>query len=437
MGFSLSRVSITRVRLVERFIAIFLLLVLLITALGFFPFSHSKFRDYLKGALIKEGVEHCSVGKVAITLWKKIEITDIEIGMSEKGQSYLFQSDKIQVSFNLFSVLFRLKQLKGEFADLSVKRRLLSDPLSVLEDLIRIRSRYNNFEEVKLYRVALKVTKGKKNDIVAKDFSFEIGPGDEGAGVIECFFEGDEVYYRKNFVTDIKGVVTYDGRVRLNRCKGRAYGGKFRVSSVIDPEKRYLEQLSFSGSGLNLKRLYQAQQFGSGEVGGKADIEIRLWGNLEIDSLRGTAAINVTEFSTRGLSIQEAFSFFLSAPEFKELRFSKFKADLQLQGQGKLLTAMSGSGEMLDLNADGWISLDGELNQEMRGEISAKMARKLSNLVAGSLESTERRGKLFKCRVYGSLSNPKIELDRMILKRAVGNVFQNMRQGFQDLFKKK
>jgi hypothetical protein len=134
---------------------------------------------------------------------------------------------------------------------------------------------------------------------------------------------------------------------------------------------------------------------------------------------------------------RKPFLFFLSAPEFSELRFSRFKADLQLQSPGKFLTAMSGSGEMLDLNADGWISLDGELNQEMRGEISAKMARKLSNLVAGSLESTERRGKLFKCRVYGSLSNPKIELDRMILKRAVGNVFQNMRQGFQDLFKKK
>ena len=78
MGFSLSRVSITRVRLVERFIAIFLLLVLLITALGFFPFSHSKFRDYLKGALIKEGVEHCYVGKVAIPFGKN-RITDIEI----------------------------------------------------------------------------------------------------------------------------------------------------------------------------------------------------------------------------------------------------------------------------------------------------------------------------------------------------------------------
>jgi hypothetical protein len=123
MRFSLDRVSITRARLVERLIAIFLLLILLITALGFFPFSHSKFRDYLKNALIKEGVEHCSVGKVAITLWKKIEITDIEIGMSEKGQSYLFQSDKIQYPLTV-PVLFQLKQLKREFADLSVNKRL-------------------------------------------------------------------------------------------------------------------------------------------------------------------------------------------------------------------------------------------------------------------------------------------------------------------------
>ena len=174
-----------------------------------------------------------------------------------------------------------------------------------------------------------------------------------------------------------------------------------------------------------------------GSLSGRADVEMDFSpGPLNYDSLKGTAQITAYDLKTFDFPIQRALVQLLSIPQFSDLHFDKLKADLEIKQQGIMLTEMSGNGEMLELKAKGWAGADGTMNQEVEGVLSEAVVMDMSEAGANSLEKIDNNRRGFKCRIYGDFMNPKIELDKALLKRAVGSMFRNMKEGFQDFFRK-
>ncbi|NLG18513.1 MAG: AsmA-like C-terminal region-containing protein [Fibrobacter sp.] len=427
-------------RLIEITIVIVLLSIIAVVVMGFFPFSHPRLRDYANTVLIKKGAGDCSVENVVVTPWKKIELYGLDLRISRNGLNGHFQIERLKLSCNLFSLLLNWGELKKDLAYLSItfKEQLFSRPYVTMDEIVRFRTHHNSLNDLEIDKGDVDITRGNEITSSIQNLSAHVFFEEDKAEEIQMSFEGEKIFAGRNIAEHFKGTAAYnDGRVRFNKCKGRAYNGKFKINATINLLNRYLEKSDMAGFDFDLQSFCNDQHFQKGKISGKADIEMNLRGFLNIDSLRGTAVVTASDVSVSEFPIQNAFSIFLMVPQFSSLYFQKIRADLEFKPQGVILTSINGNGEMLDIESDGWIDKGGTLNQQMHGEISEALVEDLSNLVVNSLESTERNGRLFKCRVYGSLSNPKIELDKTILKKAVGNVFQNVRQGFQELFKKK
>jgi hypothetical protein len=89
----------------------------------------------------------------------------------------------------------------------------------------------------------------------------------------------------------------------------------------------------------------------------------------------------------------------------------------------------------MDFKASGSAGIDGSLNQNFDGTFTAETVARMPGLVSNSLEKTDNNGRAFHCRIYGTFDYPKIELDQKIMKKAVQNIFEDIKINFKKLFK--
>jgi hypothetical protein len=80
---------------------------------------------------------------------------------------------------------------------------------------------------------------------------------------------------------------------------------------------------------------------------------------------------------------------------------------------------------------------DGSLNQNLEAIFNEKFIKKLQPVVVNSLIKGENGNRIFRCKVYGNSSSPRVALDSTVLRNAIGSVFDDMKENFKYLFKKK
>jgi hypothetical protein len=118
------------------------------------------------------------------------------------------------------------------------------------------------------------------------------------------------------------------------------------------------------------------------------------------------------------------------------LRFNRIKNEFELRKNLTFFNTTQGEGEKVSFSAKGWIQPDGSLNQNFEAVLDPGFVKELPPVVAGSLLDGENENKIFRCKVYGNTAAPRVELDSTVLRKAIGSVFDDMKQNLKYLFNK-
>jgi hypothetical protein len=175
----------------------------------------------------------------------------------------------------------------------------------------------------------------------------------------------------------------------------------------------------------------------SGKIDGTIHIDVKLESStFNYDSLNGSGFVTIDNATITGTGFQNSLKALIMSSQIDTLCFNKIKNEFELQKNMTFVNKSQGEGEKITFSARGWIQPDGSLNQNFEAIFSPGFVKGLPPVVAGSLLDGENNNKIFRCKVYGNTASPRVELDSTVLRKAIGSVFDDMKQNLKYLFNK-
>jgi hypothetical protein len=429
------------VKLMESALSVFFIMILCFLVLGFVPVSHPSIHNFVLNSFKKSGVDNCNFSKVTVTAWNGIEFSNMEISGDRSSVAFSFNSPKIKISCNSLSLLLRWRKLKNDSIALPDDLYFLAftSPQETLDTLLRFASTFYEIKKIEIVDGEWVNRHDTKEKLRIQDVSLEIMRDKDNRELIKSNIEIGAVLFSKSLATNLKAFAEYDGtNIKVTKCRGRIYGGRFRLDTEFNIHNHVMNQLSLLSSDLDLHQISMNFDSSKGNFSGNADIDISLNpSTLKFDSLDGKGVMHLKNVEISNSPLQKALVKLLDAPRFLSLEFSKAKVDFEIKKFATLMTTTVGTGGMLDFKAIGWIQMDGALNQQLESVLTFPLTNEITPLIANSLEPVGDDGCLARCRVYGNMADPRLEIDKEIMQRVVRNVFQNMRQSIKGLFRKK
>lgn len=421
---------------------IFLLVLLTIIGIivaGFFPFQHDILSDYAIKNIKKSGIDSCSIEKIAVTPWKQIDIARLYLKDSSSGGSYEISTDNIHIELSLLSILLNKREASEMISDLKKNLHQSDAKNSLARTIIEIFRFSEKIAHVKKMNVgdcSVNYEDENANRGMLKKLNLEIKPLDKSFKKYQSSFQIEEMKHNDDTIKMVKGMNEYcEGVVTLDKCRGLILDSQFKLKGNISLITGRLSDVRFEITDLNLSRYARKSLFGP--LNGRADFEISLGESPFIrDSLRGKGRLILSDITIISIPLQKAMSSLLGIPRFDFLKFNKIITDFEMSPGNNYTNNMKGSGRLFEFTSVGWLNSNNEINQKIEGIFSPEYVRTLPEAVANSMETTSDNGRKFNCRIYGTFDHFKMELGQETLKKAVGSVFENMRQSLQGFFNK-
>jgi hypothetical protein len=427
-------------RLMEWTATIFLLLIIITGVAGLiFPISHPVLVQKVSRYLQNCGADSCRVGKVTVKIWQGIEIADIYVDKQiSSHEKYSFYAEKLSINVNLLTSI-----LLKKFRELPIKGKeylfyeLYREPQYYLGEWFRFLNQYKTFRGLNIIEPRIVI-------MGFDSLSVEIS-----GGVVDVSndFEKKEmnVLYQLSSTTVNgllfeynKGALSIDEKnLKVIRSKGRYLNGKYKMAGDIDVFQSRIRSIQIGVTGLQMNTLYLGMDSSSGKLDGDISFDVKLEPSaFHYDSLRGSGVLVIANSLITGTTFQKSLKNLIMCPQIDTLRFEKVKNDFDMRKNRTFFNKTHGTGSELDFSAKGWIQPDGSLNQNIEAVFSQNFVKGLSPVVANSLIEGENGGRVFRCKVYGNSVSPRVELDSLVLKKAIGNVFNDMKENFKYLFRK-
>jgi hypothetical protein len=427
-------------KIVEMFFVLMILMGFLVFLAGFIPVSHSLFRDKLVTELKKAGADSCSAGKVTLTLWQGISARDLKIiKRLDQGGSYSLSVGQAAVSSNLVSLYFSLRRSADDapmYSD-DFFRFTPEYPLEAARQVVHMLAGFPELRKIAFDNCAFTIAGDTVQSTVAEGFNLNLYPEEERETTFSGTFDADFLKTSGLHLRQVKGMFTADDmRIGFERCRGRFLGGKVKGDAIIDLVEHQLAYANIDANDIDLKSYYKFMGAQQGSLAGRADLDLELHRSaMHRDSLHGTGTLVATRLVAVDLPVQKSLVMMMVVPRLAELHFRKLKTDFQIRDGRILKTEAYGSGDLLDFKAVGWFQTDGALDQKIEGVLSKEFVDELPKLVKASMEQTRDSGRSFNIRVHGTFAEPRLELDKATMRRAVGGIFENFRDGLKDMFK--
>lgn len=426
-------------KILRTVLVLVLVVALLSAAAGFIPISHPLIDKLVLNDLNKRNVSNCKIGKVVLTPWLGIEFRDVVIGKSFKsGESFYFTAREIKIAGNMVVLLIRNPDIKNELKELLTSISNGYDrPGQFVVSIMKTFEKLDDINEVAIHGKQFMLSSDNGEQFISRNFFCKImKKGKEFPGMSEIDFSAEDAGVQNGlFINQVNGSFDYKkGILTTTKCKANLYGGRLKIFAGLDLRSDKINKCQLYVSNMDLASFYKNISDAKGSVAGSADITINLQPGMNFfDTLKGRGVVDVNDLCVKDLPLMRPVEMLFSN-DINSLEFSKFHLNLKFNGDQKIFTEADGNGPQLDIKAVGWICSDGKLDQSLDGEFSKEMVGKMRSFMAGSLEKTSNNGRSFKCRIYGTLDNPKLELDKATLKKAVGNIFENVKQGLQNIF---
>lgn len=432
--------TISVYRLMEWSATILLLLIFAaVVATLIFPVSHpilvQKVSTYLKDS----GADSSRVGNVTIKIWQGIEISDIyvdkEISSHEK---YSFSAEKITVKVNILSSIFLKKS-----RELPVKGKeylfyeLYREPKYYLGEWFRFLNQYKTFRGLSIMEPHVSITGFDSLDIGMNGGVVDLDNDCEKKEMNVQYQIGSSKINGLLFEYNKGTLLIDENNLKIIRSNGRCFDGKYKMTGDIDVYQSRIRALQIGGTGFAMSLLYNGSDVSGGVPGGDINFDVKLEPSaFHYDSLRGSGVLAIEKTVIAGTSFQRSLKNLIMSPLIDTLRFSRVKNEFDLRKNLTFFNKTQGSGSEVDFSAKGWIQPDGSLNQNIEAVLNESFVRRLAPAAANSLIVGEKGERIFRCKVYGNSASPRVELDSIVLKRAIGSVFNEMKENFKHLFRK-
>jgi hypothetical protein len=413
-----------------------LLLVTITIVIGFIPIRHPWISQKAVSSLRAMGADSCTVASVEIIAWREIEFKDISFKVTiDSLNEYQIKMSKAVVPVNLIRLLIHRKQIKQAFhsGNVGFFTKFVLKPHLIVSDVVSLgnildEGKDGYFENVWLTiktggKIAflgaggtVTITAGaageKKNDNIAAHIQFP---------VVSTY--GDGIQNMHSTV-----ILKPDGTLVIQDISGKYFDGKLRVQGMIALSDSLRTTYVATIDRMDMAYWYSVH-VGVGEVAGVASVHCQ---GDRIPFMQLPSMLNYTmtvnKCTVNNLPLQQSLATSLFIPSLRTCAFDRMILRMRTSMSDTVYAALDGSGSAITFNAAGWLLTDGKIQQRIEGSFSETMVKGFPREIQPILASGNDRGWKFKCRLYGTLSDPRFELDKETLQRAVGSMFTNVQQ---------
>ncbi|HEX2957356.1 MAG TPA: hypothetical protein VHO70_11020 [Chitinispirillaceae bacterium] len=427
--------------LMEWFATILLLLLFIAGIAGLiFPISHPvlvwKVSDYLRNG----GVDSCRVGNVTIKIWKGIEITDLYVEKKISSlEKYSFSADKVSINLNLFTSLLNFRKYQEVLLEGHeyIFYELYREPQQYFRMWYQFLNQLKTFKGLNIIEPRLQVDGYDSLHVELTGGVIDIS-NDYEKKTMDILYQIAVAKVNGYVFEYNKGSLLIDERdLKIIKSKGRYLNGKYKISGDVDLSQTRLRLVQIGVADLQMNSLHLRDDSLSGKIEGIIHIDLKLEpSSFNRDSLKGSGVITLDNATITGTGFQNSLKALIMSSQIDTLHFGKIKNDFDLKKNMTFFNKTQGEGEGIAFSARGWIQPDGSLNQNFEAMFNPSFVNELPSVVAGSLLDGENNNKIFRCKVYGNAASPRVELDSTVLRKAIGSVFDDMKQNFKQLFRK-
>jgi hypothetical protein len=427
--------------LMEWFATILLLLIILVGIAGLiFPISHPflvlKVSEYLHNS----GADSCHVGNVTIKIWKGIEINDLCIEKKINSlEKYTFSAEKVSINLNLLTSLLNFRKYKEIPFDghENIFDELYREPQQYFSSWFKFFNQLKTFRGINIIEPRLSIYGYDSLHIELTGGVIDV-INDFEKKTMEVLFQISTAKVNDYVFEYNKGTLLIDEQVlKIIKNKGRYLDGKYKMSGDVDLFQKRLRSLQIGVADLQMSSLHLGKDSLSGKIDGTIHIDVKLESStFNYDSLNGSGFVTIDNATITGTGFQNSLKALIMSSQIDTLCFNKIKNEFELQKNMTFVNKSQGEGEKITFSARGWIQPDGSLNQNFEAIFSPGFVKGLPPVVAGSLLDGENNNKIFRCKVYGNTASPRVELDSTVLRKAIGSVFDDMKQNLKYLFNK-
>jgi len=418
------------------FVVFAILIAFTVLLIGFFPLKHPELENYILSQLSLSGVNIESADNVRIILWK---------GISLQGLTLSTKTDKTSgFKSNIRSVFLNCNVIKAYINWEKWKKKYLPNSSDNFHDftdnlnlsIIRFKEAFDQCISIEFAGLDITFLKNDSSLFTIKNLYSQTEFNSDSSKSLKVSCSSDECHFFQNRLTHIRFSLLYEnGKIIIENCSTGYKQGLVNINGAIAIDKMRLNDLHVAGSGLNISEIYE--QYGkAGNLSGIADFKLNFASSpLLIDSLKIEGSLKTSLLEISDLPVQIAFAQLLSADKLKQLSFKNTETVFKKLPDSRYEISVCGNGDQISFESKGWFSNDGVLEQQIEGVIKDSFVIELPRMITASLERRDY-GRFFKCKLYGTFSEPKIELDREILRKAVKNMFTNIKINLQQKSRK-
>lgn len=421
---------------IRLFIVLAVLIAFTVLFIGFIPLKHPELENYIHSQMNLSGVNIKSADNVRIILWKGISLQGLTLSAKTVKNS--------DFECNIRSVFLNCNVIKTCIHWEKWKKKYLTNSGDNFHDftnnlnlsILRFKEAFDQCISIEFAGLDITFLKNDSSLFTIKNLYSQTKFNADSSKSIKVSCSSDECNFFQNRLTQIRFSLLYEnGKLIIENCSAGYKQGSIGITGAIAIDKMRLNNLHIAGSDFNISEIYE--QYGkAGSLSGIADFKLNFASSpLIIDSLKIEGSVKTTLLKISDLPFQTAFAQLLSADKLNQLSFRNTKTDFKKLPDSRYEISVCGNGDQISFESKGWFSNDGLLEQQIEGVIKDSFVNELPRMIAASLERRDY-GRFFKCKLYGTFSEPKIELDREILRKAVKNMFTNIKINLQQKSRK-
>jgi len=429
------------VSLAEAAVSLFLLSVLVIIVIGFFPESHKLLADKAAQLISEAGADHCSIGRVKVVAWRSIAFEDLEVvERVDSILSYRFHIASAEIDMNLFRLLLRRNKLRRIFfpGDTDLLRELYDEPALITEKIFLLKNEMADATQAVFSGIRIWVKLRDRQLIRCINGEMSFRESSEEPDNIDVELAVARMNVVGDGLEDISCnlILKPSGDVLFDKLSARYFEGRIRGEARINPARNLVGSYSLVFDKIDLGYWY-AVHVGTGKVSGRAALHIE-GGDVPLDQITSRVSLHgiLAPCSIEDLPVQQSLATSLFIPSLSSLGFSKVSINALMDTTDTVHTTIRATGDQVDFDASGWIMRNGPLQQQINGTFSEQMVGQLPPIVAKTLMPSKDDGRMFTCRLFGTFSDPRFELDEEILRRAVGSLFEEASRELIELHRK-
>ncbi len=419
--------------------------------IGFFlPVSHVSFNKKAEKIIKKKaGLDSCVTGKVKITLFRGITITDLVC------IKYLDAEKRLTIEIPLVRIRYRFLKIVSRWKALNAA--LFPAQKHIRKKKIRWHSRtmvsmlYSHIIHadtlalscvkslaVRNARVSIDSMDALMLQVKAVNGTIRVPGGNPQR--LKIKLSAKEL--RNGAIRVSRPVVTmqFDGPwCVIKKAEGRVFDAKFKAKCELDCMQNRIINGLFEITDFNIAQWYATLGDTLGSIAGRGTFVMMIdIGNSDFTGLKGKGHIEMTDVIVDEIPFITTIALLTELEGLSHLTFKEITGDFVVK-EGKIYSEnINSHGDPLSLYIKGWIRPeDVDFDFDLKGVFEAYYKDSVSEIAWNAMLPDEDDRRLFKCRVYGTPDSPTVSLDKKIARRAVRSVFQSLGQEIKGMFRKR